>query len=915
LHKLRVALAGIAVVIVIGLATPATLVALASFVWPHSWVWHDIGLARCVVLGFLALATVAWLLFVVDFVADVVAQLRSHHNGMTLGAGARVRMVGWVVGLVLLVGPTSLAVGSAAGASTPAAQVTLSVGHPLNALVSSTAAPSTPIAPPGPSSLGGSPIPVDGATAQPLSMTYIVMSGDNLSTIALHFYGDEGAWGEVWAANSDRLMPDGRRFVDPNLIYVGWTLTLPGISESPTVTATKMAIPPPVTPAGPSTVITPTSGPPSSVQPTSVVPRAPIPAPKKANATSTASPTGARVSPSAKGLAAATAPRADGPPVPSVSVPSTAATGQASRTIGIEGGSNPVLPWVPEAAVLGVSAVVAAAIARRLRRGRSKARAGRGDGEAVVEPGADAVLLERLVTPFADAPVLDWLELANRHLTGALRGEDRVDDVPRIPMVRVGAGGVELLLDRTVDWAPGAFTLADNGHTWVLAVDVDRQALSATACGELAWLPLLVPIGDDQNGTYLLHLDPGEVVSIEGPGRQSMMRSWTAALVSWPWAEQVAVTQSLAEAAALAPLYVGQSTPDERGTVFLLGDPSGLTDSARTTIAAVVGGPSVGGRHIVALPDRVVLEPSGIALRPCGLSVEHEGAVQCALDERSLIPVATSHSLDIDTDLVEAISGPVEVRLLTLTPELVGLPKRMPNDKTVRITELIAWIALAGDNGTTSTAMIDNGIAGATASKTLYNIISAARNALGTDSSGARRLMRDTSTGIYRLSPEVTVDVLRFEQMARCGVASRDPKIAAQLCDAALSLIDDRPVGNGNGRYGWWASNWEARVGRLAIKAARRLVEVAEEGLVDVEVARHGIERARLAAGGEEELHRVAMELEAWAGNHECVEREWELACAQAEELDPGCAPSDATEALLLTLRGRNARSGHTASG
>jgi DNA-binding SARP family transcriptional activator len=292
--------------------------------------------------------------------------------------------------------------------------------------------------------------------------------------------------------------------------------------------------------------------------------------------------------------------------------------------------------------------------------------------------------------------------------------------------------------------------------------------------------------------------------------------------------------------------------------------------------------------------------------------------VQCALDERSLIPVAITEptgSLDADAEVVEAISGPVEVRLLTLTPELVGLPRRLPSDKTVRITELIAWIALQGDSGTTSEAMLDHGIAGATASKTLYNIISAARKALGTDSSGARRLVRDTSTGIYRLSADVTVDVLRFEQMVGCGVTARDQKIAAQLCDAALSLIDNTPVGNGIGRYGWWSSTWEARVGRLATKAARRLVELAEEGTLDAEVARRGIERARLAAGGEEELHRVAMELEAWAGNHDRVEREWELACAHAEELDPGCAPSDATEALLLTLRGRDTRSGHAASG
>ena len=50
-------------------------------------------------------------------------------------------------------------------------------------------------------------------------MTYTVQSGDCLSTIALHFYGDEGAWTEIWAANADRLMGDGVRFIDPNLIY------------------------------------------------------------------------------------------------------------------------------------------------------------------------------------------------------------------------------------------------------------------------------------------------------------------------------------------------------------------------------------------------------------------------------------------------------------------------------------------------------------------------------------------------------------------------------------------------------------------------------------------------------------------------------------------------------------------------
>ena len=211
--------------------------------------------------------------------------------------------------------------------------------------------------------------------------------------------------------------------------------------------------------------------------------------------------------------------------------------------------------------------------------------------------------------------------------------------------------------------------------------------------------------------------------------------------------------------------------------------------------------------------------------------------------------------------------GPIEVRLLTFTPEIVGLAKPLSSNMAVRITELVAWLALHGSKGTTAESILDHGIAGATAIKTVYNMVSAARAALGVDATGSPRMITERSTGIYRLGEEVTVDVLRFEQMAERGIDTEDSQLAALLCEAALALIEDTPVGNGTGRYGWWSSMWEARIGRMATKAAGRLAELARHGVIDLEVARWGIERARLTAGGEEELHRVAMVLEAWAGN------------------------------------------------
>ena len=576
-----------------------------------------------------------------------------------------------------------------------------------------------------------------------------------------------------------------------------------------------------------------------------------------------------------------------------------------------------VVRWVPESASLGISVLVAAAYLRRIRRRRAQARAARGDDEAVADPAPAAVRLEARLAPFADAPVLEWLELANRHLTSALRAEARADP-PRTRVVRVGPAGVEVLLEEPVDWAPGSFALGDDGKSWRLPADVDRALLWPDACQELAWLPLLLPVGDDASGTYLLHLEPGDVVSLEGPGAPSMLASWVETAKSWPWAEQVGVARDTEMAEALAPLFVGQNTLDERATVLFTGDPGVLSESASTIVASVTSSPSLATTRVMVTAEEAIIEPFGITVQPCRLDSASEGAL-AGIDAPCLIRVVAEENgeprestaemgggettLRSPAELIAA--GPIEVRLLTFTPQIVGLAEPLPSNMAVRITELVAWLALQGTKGTTSASMLDHGIVGATSTKTLYNVVSAARAALGTDAIGASRLIADRSTGIYRLADEVTVDVLRFVQMAERGIDTEDPHAATELCRAALHLIDDTPVGNGSGRYGWWSSMWEARIGRLATKAAGRLAELARHGVIDLELARTGIERARLAAEEEGELHRVAMVLEAWAGNDERVEREWQAACAHAEELEAGSVPSAATESVLVAARTR----------
>ncbi len=50
--------------------------------------------------------------------------------------------------------------------------------------------------------------------------TYTVKSGDSLSHIAKHVYGDSKQWHKIYEANRDQIK-------NPDLIQAGWVLTIP----------------------------------------------------------------------------------------------------------------------------------------------------------------------------------------------------------------------------------------------------------------------------------------------------------------------------------------------------------------------------------------------------------------------------------------------------------------------------------------------------------------------------------------------------------------------------------------------------------------------------------------------------------------------------------------------------------------
>lgn len=60
-----------------------------------------------------------------------------------------------------------------------------------------------------------------------IQIGYRVREGDTLWSIAGTLLGDETRWPELWRSNAGRLMGDGSRFLDPDLLHPGWRLRLP----------------------------------------------------------------------------------------------------------------------------------------------------------------------------------------------------------------------------------------------------------------------------------------------------------------------------------------------------------------------------------------------------------------------------------------------------------------------------------------------------------------------------------------------------------------------------------------------------------------------------------------------------------------------------------------------------------------
>ena len=117
--------------------------------------------------------------------------------------------------------------------------------------------------------------------------------------------------------------------------------------------------------------------------------------------------------------------------------------------------------------------------------------------------------------------------------------------------------------------------------------------------------------------------------------------------------------------------------------------------------------------------------------------------------------------------------------------------------------------------------------------------------------------------------------------------------------------MEGEPLANALSGYAWWeAEGHGGRIAAVLVDAACRMAALASDaGLFDL--ARWGLEQARIVEPYSEALSRSAMQVAAAEGDADRLRLEWRECQRRVDALDPGGSPSARTESLYGELSRR----------
>ncbi|MFD4861681.1 BTAD domain-containing putative transcriptional regulator [Streptomyces atratus] len=362
--------------------------------------------------------------------------------------------------------------------------------------------------------------------------SYTVRPGDYLSKIADVQLGDGDRWPELYEANKGEKQPHGQVFDDPDRIYPGQELALPGrgsdSADKPPAKDDHEASKPSKKDPAPPPRSTPDTEPSAPATPSPSQSRTADPSP-----TMTPSP--------------ATETPAPGKPTPEA----TAADKDGQTTTGMRAGM----------VGLGATGVLAAGLVGTLATRRILQQRRRRRGRRIPMPSGQSALTEIALRSADAGEELTVLDRALRTAATALAEENR--QLPALAAVQLGTEGVRLHLNApapavapfttdpsqsTVWWCP-----ADSGELLPLqeSREVDPPYPGLIALGE-----------DDQGAIVLVDLEHTGALHLTGGLRNEVLRTLALTLALSPLAEQLDIAVAGEDTApGLAMLDSDRVTP------------------------------------------------------------------------------------------------------------------------------------------------------------------------------------------------------------------------------------------------------------------------------------------------------------------------------------------------------------------
>ena len=352
--------------------------------------------------------------------------------------------------------------------------------------------------------------------------TVTVHRGDTLSGIAQEELGDPSRYPEIFEASQATTKPGGAHLADPNLIGVGWSLTIPA-GTTPTVSSD--------------------------------------PKPRKTAPISDQSGSAAQTQGRSRPHPVAPAP-ATTRPAPAtrtlVPVESGPANPSASQHQSPQGATSvedtPSAPWMLEG-LAGAGTILAGSMLLLLRRRRRAQFRARRPGRTIAVPDPVLAPVEKTLTASGSrsAPTVELMDALLRRLAASQSATSQ--DMPNVAAVELIAGGIVLHLSQAQD-PPTPWQGSEDRMRWSCHTGVDVDEVGPYEPDQPAPYPLLVTIGaSDDNDVWLLNCEDLAVITITGDptyGRD-FARYLAAELACSPWSSQVRV-DCVGIAAEIAPM-------------------------------------------------------------------------------------------------------------------------------------------------------------------------------------------------------------------------------------------------------------------------------------------------------------------------------------------------------------------------